>query len=679
MLFAGLSLILSPQIHVAHKLGLSLGLALVFAYRHYGLRVSRWFFNALAIIGLAGSLIYGIWFAEFPIQAAFYFLGYLILIRMFELETTRDYKFALILSLFEISAGSLMMVQLRYLFIFAGWLFSALFSLTLITISDPGSLRKPLPSANRLLSLLGSAGLFCMIMGFLLFFLLPRVGISLVNFHIAGYRAWTGYSSEIHLGEVSELLQNSAPVLRGRLLGKEGPIPGLKWRMRAVDHYENNIWEDRSSSKGSFPISYNQPVTIDLRPPAGEKLPQEIYLEPDLGVDLPAVGWPYAYMLPVMFKSFSCSVNDYCSLPFASTERIHYLAYSALPQYSEPELEQAFSRLPEYAKEKKRLRSSDLLQLPKGSEPVCELAREVVGREPDPRKKLSLLRKFFQDKFKYSLTDLPTGERPLEEFLLRSRRGNCEYFASAGVLMLRCLGIPSRMALGFIGGEWNPYQNYYLVRQSDAHAWAEIYLPGHGFLEFDPTPAGARPLLRGSSWLWRLLDPVIFRWNRWIVEYSVSDQLRGWRRMEAESYRLRYNLRLSLPSLRLWLKGKPSLAIIIVFLGAAGILLSFWLSPSRRKERTRLGKLGPEQRRAVKLYLRMFRILRKQGFTRTPSTTGLEIAAQSFFRAEIRNRIRRITQLYYEIRFGRSGTAEAELKSAEAQLEELEQFISDGR
>src|SRR5262249_57566678 len=84
-------------------------------------------------------------------------------------------------------------------------------------------------------------------------------------------------------------------------------------------------------------------------------------------------------------------------------------------------------------------------------------------------------------------------ENPLEDFLFRYRSGHCEYFASSMVLLLRSQGIPARLVTGFLGGDYNPFEGYTIVRGSNAHAWVEAYLPGGGWQIFDPTPPAGRP------------------------------------------------------------------------------------------------------------------------------------------------------------------------------------------
>jgi hypothetical protein len=122
-----------------------------------------------------------------------------------------------------------------------------------------------------------------------------------------------------------------------------------------------------------------------------------------------------------------------------------------------------------------------------------------------------------------------TAESPIEEFLFRYHSGQCEYFASSMVLMLRSQGIPARLVTGFLGGEYNPFEGYFMVRQSNAHAWVEAYLPGEGWHIFDPTPpAGLPSAEQGGAWSLarQAWDYVLFRWDRYVLTYGLYDQLR---------------------------------------------------------------------------------------------------------------------------------------------------------
>jgi hypothetical protein len=142
------------------------------------------------------------------------------------------------------------------------------------------------------------------------------------------------------------------------------------------------------------------------------------------------------------------------------------------------------------------------------------------------------------------------GADPVDQFLFETRRGFCEHYATSYVTLMRLAGVPARVVLGYQGGERNPHADHWVVRQSDAHAWAEIWIPGEGWARVDPTAAvaperieyaidptrsqsadrvvfstGADGLLGG---LWRnavwIADAVDIGWHHWIVGFSAKRQ-----------------------------------------------------------------------------------------------------------------------------------------------------------
>jgi transglutaminase-like putative cysteine protease len=159
---------------------------------------------------------------------------------------------------------------------------------------------------------------------------------------------------------------------------------------------------------------------------------------------------------------------------------------------------------------------------------IVALARGVIGDATAAEQKIARLERYLLDNYAYSLEFLATPpERPMEEFLLRSRRGHCEYFATALVLLLRAEGVPARLVTGFLGGEVNPIDGHLVVRQDNAHAWVEAWVDGRGWLTSDPTPDAGRPsvaapgLGRLAGQLW---DFVLFRWDRYVLTYGAADQ-----------------------------------------------------------------------------------------------------------------------------------------------------------
>jgi hypothetical protein len=161
---------------------------------------------------------------------------------------------------------------------------------------------------------------------------------------------------------------------------------------------------------------------------------------------------------------------------------------------------------------------------------MAALAARVVAGAASPRERAAALERHFHAEYEYTLDFVGHQSRtPLEDFLFRFRSGHCEYFASAMVLLLRSQGIAARLATGFLGGDYNPLEGYYIVRQYNAHAWVEAYLPGEGWQIFDPTPPSGRPAAGGGglfSLLGQAYDYLMFRWDRYVLTYGFYDQVR---------------------------------------------------------------------------------------------------------------------------------------------------------
>ena len=167
---------------------------------------------------------------------------------------------------------------------------------------------------------------------------------------------------------------------------------------------------------------------------------------------------------------------------------------------------------------------------------------------------------FREQEFFYTLKPPLLGGQPVDEFLFETRRGFCEHYSSAFTSLMRAAGIPARVVTGYLGGRKNEVGEHYVVRQSDAHAWSEVWLDGRGWLRVDPTAAvapnrveqdlaSALPLeeslplglRRGTADTWARMqaswDYANAQWNRWVLAYGPELQeqilgrigLTGWR------------------------------------------------------------------------------------------------------------------------------------------------------
>jgi transglutaminase-like putative cysteine protease len=160
---------------------------------------------------------------------------------------------------------------------------------------------------------------------------------------------------------------------------------------------------------------------------------------------------------------------------------------------------------------------------------IEELAQRLAGSAP-PAEAAQRIQQYLDHNYEYTLDFVGRrAERPIDDFLFRYRSGHCEFFATSMILMLRSVGVPARLATGFLGAEFNPLEDYYIVRQSNAHAWVEAWLPATGWSTFDPTPPAGRPLVLGEPNMRLVLrqawDYFEFRWDRYVMSFGFFDQV----------------------------------------------------------------------------------------------------------------------------------------------------------
>ena len=160
---------------------------------------------------------------------------------------------------------------------------------------------------------------------------------------------------------------------------------------------------------------------------------------------------------------------------------------------------------------------------------VAALARQIVGSETRPEVQAARIEAYMARNFRYLPNPATLGRAmSLDDFLLHTRAGHCEYFAAGMVALLASLDVPARIAGGFYGGRLNPLGGYYAIRREDAHAWTEVW-NGTRWLTFDATPPSLRPGVeqgnRVSEYLSALGDTVTYFWDRYILTFGLGDQI----------------------------------------------------------------------------------------------------------------------------------------------------------
>ena len=373
---------------------------------------------------------------------------------------------------------------------------------------------EPVRSARGGLSLRTTAALAVgvAVLSVPLFVLLPR----LRNPYILGSGSQrslefsTGFNDDVSLDSIGRIRSNPEVALRMEVL--EGVLPTeLRLRGAAYDTYRESRWF-RSGGERALNGRGRTPSVRLADEPVATRV--AMWLQP-IGtsfVILPieAVRITFPGRPPPLSRSSAGAV----SLPYAPNVVVEY--------------EVGMARDPMIAGQDPPGSEHPTRDLSNVSIRVSSLARSVAVGESDYQKAREIER-YLMRSYGYSL-DLIGRVRgdPIEDFLFERRQGHCEYFATAMVQMLRSVGIPARFVTGFLGAEQSPL-GYEIVRQSNAHAWVEAYIPERGWLTFDPTPPAGRPGLATTSWaalVRQAYDYLVFRWDRYVISFGQGDQAR---------------------------------------------------------------------------------------------------------------------------------------------------------
>lgn len=228
---------------------------------------------------------------------------------------------------------------------------------------------------------------------------------------------------------------------------------------------------------------------------------------------------------------------------------------------------------------------------------IRQFAREVIGNANTLPQVAAKIETHLSTRFRY-LADPAELKNPIsvEQFLLRERRGHCEYFAAGMVVLLTALDVPARIVGGYYGGDYNPLTGYFVIRQRDAHAWVEMW-DGKKWVTYDPTPPTLRPgsASRGlfRAYLNALTDSVNYFWDRYILTYSLGDQITLFQEAFWRARRARDQARDGLSKITDWLLNPILLVAIVVASLAVIVVLRF---PRRRSMfeqlQARLARLG---------------------------------------------------------------------------------------
>lgn len=361
----------------------------------------------------------------------------------------------------------------------------------------------------------------------LLFVLFPRIG-PLWGVPDAALSS-TGLSNTMRLGTVAEIAQDDRIAMRIRFLGRVPPPQAMYFRGPVLSRYDGLEWRQ---------IPFDDPVRTGLQT-RGEPYRYEVTLEPLMLRVLPLL--EAAREAPTIEGHIVAGRRDLQWLTGRPiVERLRFEAEAYL-QFEHGPLQR------QQALDEHRL-------LPDTFNPrLVTWARSLQASMPDAnsgRLAQAVMQHIRENGYGYTLSPGTYGDTDpraaLDEFWLDRKLGFCEHYAAGFVVAMRAMGVPARIVTGFQGTDENPIDGYYIVRQSAAHAWAEYWQAGRGWLRADPTAAVSPDRIDRSRRLspepgfvagalngmspqlfarWReMMETLNNRWNQWVLGYSKTQQ-----------------------------------------------------------------------------------------------------------------------------------------------------------
>ena len=603
-----------------------------------------------------------------------------VVVRMFSLRRERDHVTLAILAFLMVLAAAVLTVDSVFLFSFAVFMMMAVGTFVLMEMRNSGhaaniqARHSNDPQEHRHLAfalarVAPALMLMILIGGGVVFFVMPRMSAGYMGAYSFGTDLSSGFSDRVQLGQIGQIQQSSAVVMHIQIDGDSVGRSDLHWRGVTLARFDGHTWSNR---REQFPLQRQLDNTFKV-PRTNAVLPSDATSSParehliHYRVLMEPIGTNVFFLAP-WARSVS---GDYRTMGADSGGAVYNLdSQHPINRY------EADSDIAAPAPAELRTASRDYplqivatyLRLPPLDPRGPRLAAQITNSASSDFDKAAALENYLRTRFGYTL-ELPQTvvKDPIANFLFERKQGHCEYFASSMAVMLRTLGIPSRVVNGFRTDEFNDLTGNYVVRAKDAHAWVEAYFPGYGWQTFDPTPAGASGTPQGWNRLALYLDAMASFWRDWVVTYDTSHQLalgqaafsgtrgmwegaRKWAQIHYEAmlkWARRSQDRVEHSPGR-WAVMGGAIAVILLLLGNLGriarLLHEKWLHAHPER--------SPEQAAAM-WYRRMARALARRGMAKPAAQTPQEFVKR-IEDSRLREPVARFTAVYESARFGNS-------------------------
>lgn len=582
--------------------------------QHPNFRIPKWL---LAVITISSSI--GIFMSFGTLlgkTAGSVLLSLLLAIKLHESYSRRDYMMLISLSFFIIVTN----------FLFSQSIPTVLYMLAIIIVLVMSMIsinQGNAPIDTRLKFKLATKMIMhaipLMLISFVLF---PRISGPLWSLPDDQISATTGLSDTMSPGNISSLIKSNAPAFRVTFDDRIPNQKQLYWRALVLWYFDGQTWEKGKDNLTPSPKLETSPPVVSYT----------ITMEPH------QKDWLFALDMPAVIPDSTLYTNDFV---LRSKEKItslyQYKLKSSLNYIIQSDI--SFWEI-----------SAGLKIPPNSNTKTVALGKRLAKQYTEPADVVNHMLHFFnQQNFHYTLKPPATpGFDPVDQFIFATQRGFCEHYASSFTLIMRAAGIPARVVLGYQGGTTNPLNNVLTIRQSDAHAWSEVWFKNRGWVRIDPTaaiapqriehnldaaldPDESRPfhmhingtILKNIMFYWDALDN---QWNQWIVGYDAELQ-----KQLLESV---LNQRIALADL--------VLLMVSSFFIVLSIIILFILKPWRKQT------VDP----VVKIYNQFCKKLSIQGVKRETYEGPLDFAERAIKQLpEQKNTIQLITRLYIRLRY----------------------------
>ncbi len=688
-----------------------------------------------------------------PILAIGEFLIFLQLIKLYEQRGNRDLAQLLVLNLLLMVAAAISTGSLLFGVMFVVYLFLSLYCCLLFHLKtetdhakrvmgvderkiNPMTLKQDQRFLSRSMRrLTGFVSIISVMMAIAVFLFFPRgTGAGIIgNIAWKPSQSLTGFSDQVSFQDVARITQNEAEVAKVEITRNGEPYGGtgqtIYLRGSAPDTYvsdPNNVdrWKwIRSPTVASdiIPTTRGQSYELNPDPLGDERYIQTIRLLPT-GSNI-VFAMPGAVSIQVQRETrllfnrsdevIQLSENLTGDLPYTVTSTGLVAPHSSetrdrnlLDPFMPRELQRRWEASRVQYAVPPRIREFALQDDVAGSDAKGNLAQQKIEKSQVSEIDALLAANFehyLKENFTYTL-DLTDAKRvadedPLVQFLYDFKKGHCEYFAGAMALMCQSVGMQARVVVGFKCDEFNTIGGYYLVKQSQAHAWVEV-LTLNGWQMFDPTASREAPALGKAASAWKkfmyFVDYLEYAWGNNVVNYDSDSRTNLIQNVDSGLANTAYQTGTWMQDLKAWFdlqnfywvsSGLLSLLVGGMVLVVAAAMLYFLYERMRLRKRAR--RIGLDQlptsdqkrlARQLVFYDDLMRALDKRKIDRPAHMTPLEFSRSiGFLPNEIYSAVQRLTRIFYRIRYGGHELDANQQRRLLRVVERIEQLLGSAR